>query len=327
MTDSILLTGKRGSGKTLAAMRLAGSYISEGRPVATNLNMFLENLVHPSNKVICYRLPDFPSSADLLALPPGNPNPIEEEKNGLLILDEVSKFLNARDWQNKDRLDVMSWLVESRKYGWDLLFLGQHQKQLDSSVRDALVDFHGQLRRLDKVRVPFIGAIYKHFFGKGLYFPKIHVATLFYGFDRNAPIFDKWWFRGKRYYTAYDTTQKISAVTGQDAPYSYLSAWHLRGRYMSLLDMYKPLIITAALVGLFVGALGGFAAGRFQPAEAAQVVSESVSSDVFVTGVIRDESSTRIVLSDGRHAYASKERHDKTGSQFFTDGVWYRGQS
>ena len=40
MTDAVLLTGKRGSGKTLLSVSYVVRALKQGRPIATNINFF-----------------------------------------------------------------------------------------------------------------------------------------------------------------------------------------------------------------------------------------------------------------------------------------------
>lgn len=149
MSTGILLTGKRGQGKTLAAVGKIRDYLREGRAVATNLDLFLERMFPPgARKVRVYRLPDYPTHPDLLNLPLGNAklywredgtigqlDGYTDEQNGLLCLDEVASFLNARDWNDRDkkaqRDAINDWLRHSRKYGWDILMLVQHEDLID----------------------------------------------------------------------------------------------------------------------------------------------------------------------------------------------------
>lgn len=338
MSDSILIHGKRGSGKTLAALHLVQKYMGERRPVATNVDLFLEHLLHPSSKARAYRLPDHPGAEVLEALPLGNPAlyyddageiqstaEFSEEKNGLLLLDEVATFLNSREWQGKGRAELISWLVQSRKYGWDLLFLAQHPRLIDAQIRESLIEIQGPARRLDKVKVPLLGNVWKWLTGKPLRFPKIHVVGLFYGFGAGAPLYDRWMFRGAALYKAYNTRQRISAVTGNQALYSYLSPWHLRGRYMGVLQMYRAAIGAAAVLGCMVGVGVGLAVSHAKPEGVAAAVPEKVAEDVTVAGVMREaESLPRLYLSNGRYAIASGVKADSSGERYLVDGTWYK---
>src|SRR5690349_9318508 len=120
-----LVTGKLGAGKSLVCVGKIQDYLMAGRRVATNLDLYLERLL-PSRarKVQCVRLPDKPTAADLELLGSGNDTP-DESQNGLIVLDELGTWLNARQWGDKERQPVIDWLLHSRKKGWDVMFIVQ----------------------------------------------------------------------------------------------------------------------------------------------------------------------------------------------------------
>ncbi|NOT98683.1 MAG: hypothetical protein HOO97_06270, partial [Sideroxydans sp.] len=148
MTDATLLTGKRGTGKSLNAVKTIQQYLQQGRVVATNLDLFVEHLLPSNSRTICYRLPDVPVSEVLNHpfFPLGNPNPIDESRNGLLVLDECAGFLNSRDWKDKDRTALIAFLAQSRKFGWDLILIAQGPSMIDKQIRTELCDMHGVCR-------------------------------------------------------------------------------------------------------------------------------------------------------------------------------------
>ena len=346
MTDGTLLAGKRGAGKSLIAVSRMREYMWAGRMVATNLNIRVEHLVPARNRVRPYRLPDWPSADDMTMLPLGNPGlerrPDEpypamrenyrfsEEENGLLVLDELATFLNSRDWQAKDRQALINWLLHSRKYGWDLLFISQHLGLVDKQVRDALFDLYATTRRLDKVQVPVIGRI-AAVVGIKLRLPKWHVAHIRYGMQQGAPLSESIWVRGRDLYRAYDTTQKINPETGVKSGegFQYLSAWDLRGRYMSWWEMNQKAIVLFLSLGVGLGILGD----RFfmthatsqQVTVAAPKVEEKFATGVTGSGFYRDGALFRVVLSDGRTVIADQFRETASGWQAKVGELWYRG--
>lgn len=272
MSTGILLTGKRGQGKTLAAVGKIRDYLREGRAVATNLDLFLERMFPPdSRKVRVYRLPDYPAHQDLLNLPLGNARLFyredgsigqqegyTDEHNGLLCLDEVASFLNARDWNDRDkkaqRDAINDWLRHSRKYGWDILMLVQHEDLIDKRTRSALFEMWGVCKRLDRLSIPFVTWLSKQF-GYALRPPKVHIAVIRYGMTELAPVSDRWVYRGHDLYRCYDTNQVLgnSRVSGVA---TLLPPWHLKGRYLTFAQyalMYAKIALISGLVGLFAG--------------------------------------------------------------------------
>ena len=175
------------------------------------------------------RLPDKPTVADLEALGSGN-DEMDETKNGLIVLDELASWLNSRTFNDKSRMPVIDWLLHSRKFGWDVFFICQHLEQIDKQIRTALVEYLVVCRRLDRLKVPFVGKLLSQATG-GLWagnMPKVHVATVRYGTEHQAIVADRWWYRAHDLYPAYDTRQVFRDDAEQGA-FSYLPPWHLVG--------------------------------------------------------------------------------------------------
>lgn len=335
MSDGVLIAGKRGSGKTLGALSMMRKYLASGRTVATNLNIFIENLVPAYVETRFYRLADHPTSSDLELLPLGNPYLFRDEagevqmhpgftekKNGLLVLDEVSTFLNSRDWQGTDRHKVLAWLVQSRKFGWDLLLITQHANQIDKQVREALIELQGTVRRMDRIQVPLLSMIWKYFTNEPLHFPRIHFLALRYGFDSHAPIADRWFWRGTDDYKAYDTLQKISPITGQQGVSTMLSAYDIKGKRMNKWDLRRQMAAGGLVIGFMLGFGGGWFGGRYQLPE---IVAETVDEAVTVKGVVHGGGLMSVVLSDGRTASVDSMKADKSGVRYRVGAKWYKG--
>jgi hypothetical protein len=326
MAEAILLSGKRGEGKSISAVRMMSDYIRRGCCVATNMDIFLEHLDKPYSELVCYRLPDHPTLRAFEALPLGNPNPVDEKRNGLLVLDEVATFLNSRDWQAKERAAVISWLLHSRKFGWDLLLIAQHPRLVDAQIRDALCELSATARRADKFVVPVVGGLFKLATGKPLKLPRAHIVTFRYGFAPNAPRVDLWWFSGAAYQKGYDSLQKIS-MAGQEGVSCYLPAWHLKGRYMSKVGLVRVAAVAAFVLGLMVGAAGGWFGRDLQPQSSSVAVAAApskVNGKVFVQGVLEDGSRLIASLTDGQVLPVTASRADSSGVLYQVAGSWYR---
>lgn len=326
MSEATLLAGKRGSGKSLGAVEMIRRYLVEGRTVATNLNIFVDKLVPAYNETRFMRLPDHPTADDLKALPLGNPEPTQEKNNGLLVLDEAATFLNSREWSGNGRQDVISWLVQSRKYGWDLLLIAQHGNLIDKQIREALIEIQGTVRRMDKMQVPLLSSIWKYFTNRPLHFPKIHFVALRYGFAAEAPIADRWFWRGGELHAAYDTLQKISPLTGQTGTASMLSAYELKGRYMKKWDLRRQMAAGGLVFGCLLGFAGGYLAAISKP-KPQEEISITTDEGVRVKATARDGGGRYIVtLTDGRTAAASEMNADSKGVRYRIGSTWYRGQ-
>lgn len=231
-----LISGKLGSGKTLASVGQIRDKLRNGCRVATNLDLCLENLLpgrfgKPGSAlpVSCLRIPDKPTVEDLHALGCGNET-MDEEKNGIIVLDELASWLNSRTFNDKTRLPVIDWLLHSRKHGWDVFFICQHIEQIDKQVRTALVEYLVTCRRLDRLKIPFVGKLIQTFtagYCKGN-LPKVHMATVRYGCEKDAIVADRWIYQARDLYGAYNTRQVFSDSYANGC-YSYLTPWHLKG--------------------------------------------------------------------------------------------------
>jgi len=229
------ITAPPGSGKTLAAVDRIRDHLLRGRRVATNLDLHVEHLLPSRNRTSrIVRLPDRPCAADLVALGHGWDKKGEEENYGLIVLDELATWLNSRDWNDQGRKELFNWLVHHRKFRWHVIFIIQDIDSLDKQVRQSLIEYHVQVMRLDKVKIPFVsslGQLLTLGFWDG-YMPRIHVGVCRYivGGGARPPITDRWIFRGVDLYDGYDTEQVISADYDRGI-YSYLTPWHVKGRY------------------------------------------------------------------------------------------------
>lgn len=141
------IEGRRGSGKSKWAVAKIQLYLNEGRKVVTNLDLFLENMCPDNNAVNYIRLPDYPRSIDLHAigsaydtLDENDPDTYDENKNGVVIIDELLTSFNSRNWNDPDRLNVINWIVLSRKKGWDLYFIGQDFGSIDKQIQDTVIE-------------------------------------------------------------------------------------------------------------------------------------------------------------------------------------------
>jgi len=247
-----VVTGKLGNGKTLLAVRKIQEALQAGRKVATNLDLVVEHLLpedHRGARVL--RLPDKPTASDLDSIGLGC-DTVDESAYGLLVLDELAVWLNARSWGDKERQSVIDWLVHSRKKRWDVIFIVQNLGQLDKQVRDSLTEYLVTCKRLDRVRVPFFGHI-GQLLSLGAWngrVGRLHLGVVVYAAGaqqlQNALVVDRWIYRGTALFAAYDTEQQFRS----DYPhgtYTYLTPWHLVGRYSRKLTPWERLRVVLGL--------------------------------------------------------------------------------
>lgn len=231
MTD-FAVTGKKGSGKGLFCAGLIRDALREGRRVATNMDIFPDAMFGPLNRATFIRLPDCPTAADLEAIGLGN-EIVDDSKNGIIVLDETSKFFNARAWGDKERQPLLDWLIHARKLGWDVYYQMQGLEQVDKQIRSTQVEYHISVKRTDRWPIPGVTQI-ASLFGLNVRFPKMHVGIFRHGCDRDAMIVDRKWYRARDLFDAYDTRQVFLDRDHPDACglHTVLSPWHIKGRYL-----------------------------------------------------------------------------------------------
>jgi len=238
------VTGKLGSGKSLAAVSKIRDYLAQGRRVATNLDLHLDAMFpRGKSRQTVTRIPDKPRLCDLEMLGTGDGQPIthyDESRFGLLVLDEMASWFNSRGWAEKSRHEVIEWFLHARKLHWDILFLIQDLEAVDKQLRGALCEHLVICRRLDRIPIPLVNSVSKLLTSKRATMPKVHVAVVKYGATESALVVDRWWYSGGDLYAAYTTGQAFrddilitpgGQVVDMRAPWSMLSSWHLVGRY------------------------------------------------------------------------------------------------
>ena len=133
------VTGGLGDGKSLYCVSRIKDALAAGRRVATNYNLNLEAVCRAENKwARVVRVPDAPSVSDLRALGLGSTEP---KKKGLLVLDELGTWFNARDFANKGRAEVIKYCIHLRKKRWDVLFIVQDFTMVDKQIRGGMTTF------------------------------------------------------------------------------------------------------------------------------------------------------------------------------------------
>lgn len=215
--------GKLGTGKTKWAVWMAQQALLEGRRVASNVDLNLGKLV-PSKRSSYVRIPDKPTAFDLEAIGHGNPESYNEDRNGVLILDELATWLNSRGFQDKARAGLLDWLVHARKLGWDVLLIVQDANMIDRQVREALIEYQCRCLRMDKVRIPVIGALLGIADRRWGYLPRFHLVTARVGMAPNQIVAQRWTYRGDDLHAAYDTRQVFRSDYPHGA-HSVLPAW------------------------------------------------------------------------------------------------------
>jgi hypothetical protein len=232
------VTGTLGSGKSLVCVGKAFDYIKQGRRVATNLDLFAAGIMKRNCKQSITRIPDKPRVSDLTNIGLGC-DVLDEDRYGLLILDECGTWLNSRNWSDPERKGFIDWMLHARKLRWDVLIIVQHESVVDKQLRESLCEHLVICKRLDRLQIPYVSALTKLFFGVKVTFPKVHRAKVYYGETKQDLVADNWTYMAKHLYKAYNTEQVFEhdEIIVKDEPvdmratFTILPRWHIEGRY------------------------------------------------------------------------------------------------
>lgn len=76
-----------------------------------------------------------------------------KESQTLLVFDEASLIFNARDWaSDKDRKEWLKFFAQHRKFGYEIIFICQDDRQLDRQIR-ALVEYEKIHRKVSNYKL------------------------------------------------------------------------------------------------------------------------------------------------------------------------------
>jgi len=221
--------GKLGTGKGKFCVYRLQEAARDGRKIAGNMDIVVNELT-PERVTRYVRIPDKPTVHDLEALGHGNPDSYDEEKNGVLVLDELGTWLNARGFQDKERAGVLDWLIHARKHGWDVYMQVQSSEMVDKQIRVGLIEFACVCRRMDKIRIPLIGGVLSLIHPRLGRLPRWHRVTSRMVLDAGQHIVaERWNFRGTDLHAAYDTRQVFRADYPH-GPHTVLPPWDWKPR-------------------------------------------------------------------------------------------------
>lgn len=314
MTEFVV-EGCKGAGKGLMIMRMSKEYLDRGRPIAGNVNLFLEHLCTPGSRTTTMRLPDKPQLRDFELLGRGKPKgKPSEEFNGAIFLDECASWLNTRNYADPARMPMFEWFLHSRKRGWDVVYAIQSFDALDKQFRESFAEFKVSMWRLDRLPIPILGFVSRLLLGVNPLFPKVHIGGFYYGRAAKIKSYSKWVI-GRNYYKAYDTEQIFDEHNEYVGLSTTLSSWHMLGRYQTRWQMYKGVFFSALLLGAFVAtvltSVGMYWRGFRLPDQA--VAAKAVESQGVITGAIDSGAVLYFTTGDGQQLTSRDFARTATG--------------
>lgn len=77
----------------------------------------------------------------------------KKESQTLLVFDEASLIFNAREWaKDGDRKEWLSFFAQHRKFGYEIIFICQDDRQLDRQIR-SLVEYEKIHRKVSNYKL------------------------------------------------------------------------------------------------------------------------------------------------------------------------------
>lgn len=136
-----LYTGSVGSGKSYHATQLGFDWVKKRKYVIANFPLTFGKSKREQRMSKRWIYNDVITVEWLIA------KSIENEWYGkesqcMVIIDEAGIIFNSRDWQtrSKERMSWIKFLSQSRKFGYDFIFVAQSDRMIDKQIR-GLVEY------------------------------------------------------------------------------------------------------------------------------------------------------------------------------------------
>lgn len=132
-----LYSGTPGSGKSLHACRdIYDQLYIKRYPVIANFEVKVKKDVRKGFKCV----PNDELHPDKLVLWASDFwNGKKFKEDGiLLVLDECQLLFNSRSWNDKQRMDWISFFSQHRKFGYKIIFIAQYDEMIDKQIRSVI---------------------------------------------------------------------------------------------------------------------------------------------------------------------------------------------
>ena len=120
----------------------------------------------------------------------------------LLFLDEAQLLFNSRAYQDKHRMEWLSFFSQHRKYGYDIILMAQFDRMLDRQLR-SLIEYEFTHRKVSNFGL--FGKLLSLVFGGQLF---VAIRTWY---PLKKDIGHEFFVAWKKYYSIYDTFATFEA--------------------------------------------------------------------------------------------------------------------
>lgn len=136
-----LYTGSVGSGKSYHSVEIGWESINKRKHVIANYPLKFKNTKREKKLSERWIYQDEITPEWLIAKSIEN-GWYGKESQCLVIIDEAGIIFNSRDWQSKgsERMKWIKFLSQSRKFGYDFIFVCQADRMIDKQIR-GLVEY------------------------------------------------------------------------------------------------------------------------------------------------------------------------------------------
>ena len=192
-----LFSGTPGSGKSLHMAKMIYDYSSyrKDRLIIVNFEIDTDKLRFPDRVVYVSNNDLTPEFLKKTAEEFYYTHPLKEGSI-LLFIDECQILFNARNWNEKGRLEWLSFFSQHRKYGFDIFLVAQFDMMIDKQIR-SLIEYEQIHRKVSNYG--FLGTLVKLFAFGDLFICVEHWYTIK---KKTSQSFFK---ARKKYYSLYDT--------------------------------------------------------------------------------------------------------------------------
>lgn len=188
-----LFSGTPGSGKSLQTAREIYLKLRRGGNVIANFGVNVNKISNNGKKKIGKFT--YVSNADLTVnylINYSKKNHIANKENQtLVVIDEAQVLYNSRSFNNKDRLEWITFFSQHRKLGYNIILVAQMDRMLDRQIR-GLIETEYKFRKINNFK-----------FGKLL--PTSVFIAVEYWYGINEKVGSSMFTYSRKYGNLYDT--------------------------------------------------------------------------------------------------------------------------